>query len=380
MSVTTDITMDRQAQLQELDLFIENSKKNLTSILTRLGWSLESITKDVQNYIVCPFDKSHRVPERSLDKHLDECQWKAEGYGKQDLPLSFPSLPPGASSSIKFDEQLQDQVIQSAKEKNPAMSIGASGRLIPRTSDRLVADFTREERCAMYEYVIANTVEPDIGDDIADINKPKSSSIGQKSSYLELLAQERNLKRRRAKYRGVHTNKKSQIEILREVVNQQMEMLAEYVSEKCKEVSEKPRIDEFRSDPLPEKNCSIGNGRFSKKSESSNSRHRSSDDRRDSYVKKESPDDLKKYSKDEARNGRRDRQESGDRRPHKSSHNNKYKHKSKDRHRSKSREKKKRRSSTDRRENRHENREKRNVDRRSEWPRDHRRSRKRSRS
>lgn len=40
--------------------------------------------------------------------------------------------------------------------------------------------------------------------------------------------QERNLKRRRAKHRGVHTNKKSQTEILREVINQQMETYMEY--------------------------------------------------------------------------------------------------------------------------------------------------------
>ena len=49
---------------------------------------------------------------------------------------------------------------------------------------------------------------------------------------IELLAQERNLKRRRAKHRGVHTNKKSQTEILREVIVQQMEMYKEYLSEK----------------------------------------------------------------------------------------------------------------------------------------------------
>lgn len=52
-----------------------------------------------------------------------------------------------------------------------------------------------------------------------------------KISLLELLAQERNLKRRRAKHRGVHTNKKSQVEILREVINQQMEMYEEYIAD-----------------------------------------------------------------------------------------------------------------------------------------------------
>lgn len=44
------------------------------------------------------------------------------------------------------------------------------------------------------------------------------------------MVQERNLKRRRAKHKGVHTNKKSNVEILREVINQQMEIYKEHIS------------------------------------------------------------------------------------------------------------------------------------------------------
>lgn len=50
------------------------------------------------------------------------------------------------------------------------MIIGTGERLIPRTSDRLLTDFTRDERRVLYDYVIANTAKPDIGQDIADIN------------------------------------------------------------------------------------------------------------------------------------------------------------------------------------------------------------------
>ena len=52
--------------------------------------------------------------------------------------------------------------------------IGDDERLIPQTSDRLISDFTSDERKTMYEYVIAHTVAPDIGQhDITDINKPE---------------------------------------------------------------------------------------------------------------------------------------------------------------------------------------------------------------
>jgi len=47
--------------------------------------------------------------------------------------------------------------------------IGIGERLIPRTSDRLLTDFTSDERKALYDYVISNTAKPDIGQDIADI-------------------------------------------------------------------------------------------------------------------------------------------------------------------------------------------------------------------
>lgn len=105
-------------------------------------------------------------------------------------------------------------------------------RLIPRTSDRLLTDFTRDEREALYEYAIAHTVKPDIGGDIEDSRSRMDHPKNEKEpTYLELLAQERNMKRRRAKHKGVHTNKKSHTEILREVINQQMEMYTERIAD-----------------------------------------------------------------------------------------------------------------------------------------------------
>lgn len=63
-----------------------------------------------------------------------------------------------------------------------------------------------------------------------DFRKPQEQE-NKELSITELLLLERNLKRRRAKHRGVHTNKKSQVEILKEVINQQMEIYMDYISE-----------------------------------------------------------------------------------------------------------------------------------------------------
>lgn len=94
-----------------------------------------------------------------------------------------------------------------------------------------------------------------------------------RTSLLQLLAQERNLKRRRAKHRGVHTNKKSHLEILREVIAQQMEMYQEHLAD----VATK---QELRSPDAPEPRLdSCGSGdetyRGYKRAEKYSTRHRS---------------------------------------------------------------------------------------------------------
>lgn len=50
-------------------------------------------------------------------------------------------------------------------------------------------------------------------------------------SYEEKLILERNAKRRRTKYKAVHTNKKSYTEIMREVIDGQMKLYEEWYTE-----------------------------------------------------------------------------------------------------------------------------------------------------
>ncbi|KYQ50766.1 U11/U12 small nuclear ribonucleoprotein 48 kDa protein [Trachymyrmex zeteki] len=226
-----NINDSREQQLKELKNFTDTVNEEIANIVGTLGWTVESVTNVDKEYFTCPYDPSHRLTEASLNDHLVSCQWKAEGYGKLDVPLSEPTLPEDSPFCIKFDEQLQEQVLKNAKEENSAMQTGMGERLVPRTSDRIVIDFTNDERKALYNYVIANTAKPDIGEDIANINNLEPQEKEDKElSFLELLIQERNLKRRRTKHKGVHTNKRSYIEILREVINQQMEIFVDYTS------------------------------------------------------------------------------------------------------------------------------------------------------
>lgn len=61
-------------------------------------------------------------------------------------------------------------------------------------------------------------------------NREKSKSTSTAVlSYEELLAHERDVKRRRMKYKSVHTNRKSHTEVLREVIKGQMELYEEWL-------------------------------------------------------------------------------------------------------------------------------------------------------
>lgn len=59
--------------------------------------------------------------------------------------------------------------------------------------------------------------------------KPKTE---QPLTYEEQLALERNAKRRRIKYKSIHTSKKNYVEVMREVIDGQMELYKEWVEEK----------------------------------------------------------------------------------------------------------------------------------------------------
>lgn len=112
---------ERKKQLLELNDFNKNISQEIANITSTLGWTVESISCDNKNFLTCPYDPSHRITEECLDTHLPACQWKAEGYGKFNIPFPESALPPNAPSSLQLDEELQDEILRHAKEQNPEM-------------------------------------------------------------------------------------------------------------------------------------------------------------------------------------------------------------------------------------------------------------------
>lgn len=198
--------------------------------------------------------------------------------------------------------------------------------------------------------MIAHTVKPDMGHDITDINRPKPQDKDNKEmSYLEMLILERNLKRRRAKHRGVHTNKKSHIEIIREVINQQMEIYTEYILEqKDADITRTAYSSERNSNTYSEKQKLIATNHYEKPSASThfsqsekNGHHHANtiyNRRQENTIDKNDSESIKckeyknrlsdsKETKKDKRSEHRHRSRSRDYKSHK-----KHKHKSKDKH------------------------------------------------
>ncbi|XP_031847630.1 U11/U12 small nuclear ribonucleoprotein 48 kDa protein isoform X2 [Nomia melanderi] len=222
----------REVQYQSLNRFTKKVHQEIMNITAALDWTVESIEIDNDNRLICPYDSSHRIGKEILDQHLEHCQWKEDGYNEFHIPLSEPSLHSSSPFSIKLDASLQWNIIKEAKQMDPTITVGLGERLVPRTSDRIFTDFTRDERKVLYEYVISHTVKMDVGHDFTDPNALNYQDKNDKKlSFLDLLVQERNLKRRRAKHKGVHTNKKSYTEILKEIIDQQMEFYIDHITD-----------------------------------------------------------------------------------------------------------------------------------------------------
>lgn len=128
------------------------------------------------------------------------------------------------------------------------------------------------------------------------------------------------MKRRRAKHKGIHTNKKSYVEILKEVIDEQMVVFNEYIEQTCaRESSSKMREHSFPN------GVSMENS--SKNLTEDKDRHKS----RKHF--EESRSHRSKEYKHKNKQKKRSRSKSRDKKSHKQNKHHK-KHKSRDRYHS----------------------------------------------
>ncbi|KAM6186572.1 U11/U12 small nuclear ribonucleoprotein 48 kDa protein [Rhynchocyon petersi] len=246
--------LEERRRLQEdLEEFVESSFRTVEEVITSLGWSLDQLDpgeeEAVENEVViCPYDSSHRMPESSLAKHLVSCRLRKRDYTKEEENEMYNpeffyenvNVP-----SITLNKDLQLQIIKQARTADGKDGDSSNQRIysslpvdVPLNHKRFVCDLTQADRLAIYDFVVDETkkkrsssqiIENDSDlfvDLAAKINQDNSQKCPK--SYLEILAEVRDYKRRRQSYRAknVHITKKSYTEVIRDVINVHMEELS----------------------------------------------------------------------------------------------------------------------------------------------------------
>ncbi|XP_022904840.1 U11/U12 small nuclear ribonucleoprotein 48 kDa protein-like [Onthophagus taurus] len=222
MDFNTDI---RRVQLESLEQFILSSKDKVRNVLEVLNWEDEKVLKD-KKLVACVLDPTHKIPQKSASNHVKKCAIRKEGYNLVEEFLSEPQHH--SETSIMIDNQKKIEILSLAHKTRDNFVTRWNGQdPDPRTSDRLLTTYSYDERLALYDYAIANTKEPNKLPEY-NVSQPKRDE-SKPMTYEEQLALERDAKRRRIKYKSVHTSRKTHTEVLREVIESQMEVYRDWI-------------------------------------------------------------------------------------------------------------------------------------------------------
>ncbi|XP_010834146.1 PREDICTED: U11/U12 small nuclear ribonucleoprotein 48 kDa protein [Bison bison bison] len=245
---------ERRRLREELSEFVESCRRTLEEVTASLGWSLDRLEPGEEaaaaedEVAICPYDSNHHMPRSSLAKHMMSCRLRKLGYTKEEEDKMYNSdffYENANVPSITLNKDSQFQIIKQARA-----AVGNDGdyynqRLysslpieVPLNHKRFVCDLTQADRLALYDFVVEETkkkrsdsqiIEND-SDLFVDLAAKVNQDNSRKSpkSYLEILAEVRDYKRRRQSYRAknVHITKKSYTEVIRDVINVHMEELS----------------------------------------------------------------------------------------------------------------------------------------------------------
>ncbi|WAR18664.1 SNR48-like protein, partial [Mya arenaria] len=222
-SVTASELSSRQQCLDDLDEFISSCQQRITDMLDMFGWTPEHFMQPSM-LSTCPHNSDHRMPPSALDKHTLVCELTNQGYTRTDA-----------------EKILEDRsyFYKDAACVYPVTLVFYGYPRVPQTSEEEQIMLPREDRAALAEYVVlraraANRLkevgrdELLVSENLADLIK-KETGEGRHLDPVEEMAALRDYRRRRKTYRAknVHITKKSHTEIMREVINNQMDMYSQ---------------------------------------------------------------------------------------------------------------------------------------------------------
>ncbi|XP_051711836.1 U11/U12 small nuclear ribonucleoprotein 48 kDa protein isoform X2 [Oryctolagus cuniculus] len=192
------------------------------------------------------------MPRSSLAKHMESCRLRKLGYTKEEEEemynpeffyenVKVPSVTLNKDSQFHIIKQARTAI---GKDGDYNQRIYSSSPVeVPLNHKRSVCDLTQADRLALYDFVVEETKkkrsDSQILENDSDLFVDLAAKVNQDNSrkspksYLEILAEVRDYKRRRQSYRAknVHITKKSYTEVIRDVINVHMEELSNHWQE-----------------------------------------------------------------------------------------------------------------------------------------------------
>ncbi|XP_003240028.1 serine/arginine-rich splicing factor 4 [Acyrthosiphon pisum] len=222
MDLSTEELLSRKETLKQFENYIDKTSDTLKCFVEKIGWTLDK-TPVNDKLVKCPFNNEHRMPPSTLEVHCQKCILKKNGYDSSHSFYPSYNLSTPLAHSVKIDKITQMRILKTAyEESNSTLNINLEPREVSQSIERYVCDFTPDERRVLYDSAVKNTKLPNHKNVINDLTGVDvyNKTDDKPKTELEILQEQRDLKRRSAAYRGkkVHTDRKSYVEILREVV------------------------------------------------------------------------------------------------------------------------------------------------------------------
>ncbi|XP_041977578.1 uncharacterized protein DDB_G0283697-like isoform X2 [Aricia agestis] len=218
--------MSRQEQVSNLQNFLKGVDKDITMILQNLQWDRSSFSKEQIPLTKCKYNEDHKVSLSKLREHEEMCFLKQNDYGPDDVLL--PELLDIKSPTVvKFNSNDIKEIVDNAASKEPMFKRGCNREaVLPLTAERLQATYTSDERRAIHDAVVSSVRTIREQDDEFVLLSGMSGATDSDKSWLERLAEQRDRRRRRAKYRAPPKTRNYSL-VLRDVISTQMELLSE---------------------------------------------------------------------------------------------------------------------------------------------------------
>ncbi|CAG5011110.1 unnamed protein product [Parnassius apollo] len=228
----------RLHELSQIHRYIEGLDKEVTMVLQNLQWDRKRLLEGWPMSI-CSYNHNHRLPPDKKKSHEKECFLKSQGYMKDDQFLPDP-LDANANTLVKLNTDNINSIINYASSADHLFKKGNRNQNPePWTLERLQATYTADERRAIHDAVVQAVPSCH---DLADLALPCHDAEGQKGSKTksrtEILAELRDMKRRRTKYR-VAAKTKNYSDVLRDVIKTQMELYTEAQTHSTSQVQAK---------------------------------------------------------------------------------------------------------------------------------------------